>query len=127
MTPEERAAFLEILTAHERTVEVCRACAETTRDLAAEVKRGSVPAREHLARDDHGSRERAERFAGSQRGDRASQGFGRPRALRGRGTRRMHTISPARLKPGITLDDLPSTSGRREHAGRRTGRSAAAR
>ena len=21
----------------------------------------------------------------------------------------MHTISPARLKPGITLDDLPST------------------
>jgi hypothetical protein len=49
MTPDERAAFLEILTAHERTVEVCRACAETTRDLAAEVKRGSVPARGQLA------------------------------------------------------------------------------
>ena len=48
MTPDERAAFLEILTAHERTVEVCRACAETTRDLAAEVKRGSVPARDQL-------------------------------------------------------------------------------
>ena len=48
MTPEERAAFLDILTAHDRTVVVCRACAETTRDLAAEVKRGSVPAREHL-------------------------------------------------------------------------------
>jgi hypothetical protein len=49
MTPDERAAFLEILTAHERTVEVCRACAETTRDLAAEVKRGSVPAHDQLA------------------------------------------------------------------------------
>jgi hypothetical protein len=49
MTPEERAGFLQILTAHERTVEVCRACAETTRDLAAEVKRGSMPAREQLA------------------------------------------------------------------------------
>ena len=49
MTPDERAAFLEILTAHERTVEVCRACAETTRDLAAEVKRGSVPERDQLA------------------------------------------------------------------------------
>jgi hypothetical protein len=49
MTPEERAGFLQILSAHERTVEVCRACAETTRDLAAEVKRGSMPAREQLA------------------------------------------------------------------------------
>ena len=49
MRPEDRAAFLQILTAHERTVHVCRECAETTRDLAAEVKRGSVPAREHLA------------------------------------------------------------------------------
>jgi hypothetical protein len=49
MTPEDRAAFLRILEAHERTAEVCRACAETTRDLAAEVKRGSVPSREHLA------------------------------------------------------------------------------
>jgi hypothetical protein len=49
MTPDERAAFLQILAAHERTAEVCRACAETTRDLAAEVKRGGVPAREHLA------------------------------------------------------------------------------
>ena len=49
MTPEERAGFLQILAAHERTVEVCRVCAETTRDLAAEVKRGSVPPREQLA------------------------------------------------------------------------------
>jgi hypothetical protein len=49
MTAEERAAFLQILAAHERTVQVCRACAETTRDLAAEVKRGGVPQREQLA------------------------------------------------------------------------------
>jgi hypothetical protein len=49
MTADERTAFLQILAAHERTVEVCRACAETTRDLAAEVKRGSIPAREYLA------------------------------------------------------------------------------
>jgi hypothetical protein len=49
MTPDERAAFLQILAAHERTVEVCRACAETTRDLAAEVKRGGMPPRDHLA------------------------------------------------------------------------------
>jgi hypothetical protein len=49
MTADERTAFLQILAAHERTVEVCRTCAETTRDLAAEVKRGSVPPREHLA------------------------------------------------------------------------------
>ena len=48
MTADERTAFLQVLAAHERTVEVCRACAETTRDLAAEVKRGSVPPREHL-------------------------------------------------------------------------------
>jgi hypothetical protein len=49
MTADERTAFLQILAAHERTVEVCRACAETTRDLAAEVKRGGIPTREHLA------------------------------------------------------------------------------
>ena len=49
MTADERTAFLQILAAHERTVEVCRACAETTRDLAAEVKRGSIPPREHLS------------------------------------------------------------------------------
>lgn len=32
-----------LLEAHERTVAVCRACAETARDLAWEVKRGHVP------------------------------------------------------------------------------------
>ena len=49
MTPEDRQEFAKILLAHERTIEVCRACAETTRDLAAEVKRGSMPPREHLS------------------------------------------------------------------------------
>ncbi len=32
------------------TIAVCRACAETTRDLAAEVKRGGMPSRDDLAR-----------------------------------------------------------------------------
>jgi hypothetical protein len=49
MTADERTAFLQILAAHERTVEVCRACAETTRDLVAELKRGSIPPQEQLA------------------------------------------------------------------------------
>jgi hypothetical protein len=50
MTPDERQEMLKILLAHERTVDVCRACAETTRDLAAEVKRGGQPSRDHLSR-----------------------------------------------------------------------------
>ena len=49
MTPEEQAEVRRLIEAHERTVQVCRACAETTRDLAWEVKRGSVPAPEALA------------------------------------------------------------------------------
>ena len=49
MRPEDRREFAKIFRAHQRTVEVCRACAETTRDLAAEVKRGGVPTREQLA------------------------------------------------------------------------------
>jgi hypothetical protein len=43
MTPEEKHEVLQILEAHERTLAVCRACAETARDLAWEVKRGSRP------------------------------------------------------------------------------------
>jgi hypothetical protein len=43
MTPEEKQEVLHIIEAHERTLAVCRACAETARDLAWEVKRGSVP------------------------------------------------------------------------------------
>jgi len=49
MRAEDRREFAKILRAHQRTVEVCRACAETTRDLAAEVKRGGSPARDQLA------------------------------------------------------------------------------
>jgi hypothetical protein len=43
MTPDEKHEVLRILEAHERTLAVCRACAETARDLAWEVKRGSQP------------------------------------------------------------------------------------
>ena len=48
MTPEEKHEVRHILEAHERTLAVCRACAETTRDLAWEVKRGHAPAPESL-------------------------------------------------------------------------------
>lgn len=48
MTSEEKAEVRHLIEAHERTAEVCRACAETTRDLAWEVKRGSVPSAEVL-------------------------------------------------------------------------------
>jgi hypothetical protein len=50
MTPEEKQEVLQILEAHERTVSVCRACAETARDLAWEVKRGAIPEAEALRR-----------------------------------------------------------------------------
>ena len=43
MSPEEKHEVRHIIEAHERTVAVCRACAETTRDLAWEVKRGNTP------------------------------------------------------------------------------------
>jgi hypothetical protein len=48
MTPEEKQEVLHILEAHERTLAVARACAETTRDLAWEIKRGSAPDAEAL-------------------------------------------------------------------------------
>lgn len=48
MTDDEKAEVLKLLEAHERTLAVCRACAETTRDLAWEVKRGSTPPPEAL-------------------------------------------------------------------------------
>jgi hypothetical protein len=48
MTPEEKAEVRHLIEAHERTIGVCRACAETTRDLAWEVKRGSAPTPEAL-------------------------------------------------------------------------------
>lgn len=49
MTPDEKIEVITLIEAHERTVAVCRACAETTRDLAWEVKRGSTPSPEALA------------------------------------------------------------------------------
>ncbi len=48
MSPEEKQEVLQILESHERTLAICRACAETTRDLAWEVKRGSRPDAEAL-------------------------------------------------------------------------------
>ena len=49
MTPDEQQEVRRLIDAHEHTLQVCRACAETTRDLAWEVKRGSVPPPEALA------------------------------------------------------------------------------
>lgn len=49
MTPEERQEVRRLIDAHEHTLLVCRACAETTRDLAWEVKRGSIPAPDALS------------------------------------------------------------------------------
>jgi hypothetical protein len=50
MTREERREFLKLLEAHAQTVSIAEACATTTRDLAAEVKRGGLPKREDLQR-----------------------------------------------------------------------------
>lgn len=50
MTPDEKHEVLHIIEAHERTLAVCRACAETMRDLAWEVKRGQAPDAEALRR-----------------------------------------------------------------------------
>ena len=49
MTPEESEEVRRLIEAHERTLLLCRACAETTRDLAWEVKRGGIPSAEALA------------------------------------------------------------------------------
>ena len=48
MTRDERQEFLKILQAHAQTIAICEACASTTRDLAAEVRRGSIPSRDDL-------------------------------------------------------------------------------
>lgn len=50
MTREERQEFLKVLDAHAQTVTICEACAISTRDLAAEVKRGGLPKRDDLQR-----------------------------------------------------------------------------
>jgi predicted metal-binding protein len=49
VTPEEQQEVRRLIDAHEHTLQVCRACAETTRDLAWEVKRGGAPSPESLA------------------------------------------------------------------------------
>jgi len=49
VTADEQQEVRRLIDAHEHTLQVCRACAETTRDLAWEVKRGSVPPAEALA------------------------------------------------------------------------------
>jgi hypothetical protein len=49
VTPEEQEEVRRLIEAHERTLQVCRACAETTRDLAWEVKRGSIPSADTLS------------------------------------------------------------------------------
>ncbi|MBM3809830.1 MAG: hypothetical protein FJW22_16790 [Acidimicrobiia bacterium] len=43
MTPEAQQEVRRLVEAHEHMLLMCRACAETTRDLAWEVKRGSMP------------------------------------------------------------------------------------
>ena len=48
MTPQEKAEVLQIIEAHERTLAIARACAETTRDLAWEIKRGNAPDKDAL-------------------------------------------------------------------------------
>jgi len=50
MTRKERQEFLKILEAHARTIDVCESCATSSRDLAAEVKRGGLPKRDDLQR-----------------------------------------------------------------------------
>jgi hypothetical protein len=49
VTPDEQQEVRRLIDAHEHTLKVCRACAETTRDLAWEVKRGSLPSPEALS------------------------------------------------------------------------------
>jgi hypothetical protein len=48
LTSQEREEFVKVLQAHAQTVAIGEACATTTRDLAAEVARGSTPNRDDL-------------------------------------------------------------------------------
>ena len=43
MTPDEKEEVRRLIDAHERTLAICRACAETARDLAWELRRGATP------------------------------------------------------------------------------------
>jgi hypothetical protein len=40
---DQKREIQELLEAHERTLAICRASAQTTRDLAWEIKRGHIP------------------------------------------------------------------------------------
>jgi hypothetical protein len=50
MTREERQEVRKMLAAHMETIGVSEACARTTRDLAAEIKRGGAPSKDDLQR-----------------------------------------------------------------------------
>jgi hypothetical protein len=50
MRADDRREFAKILQAHAQTVDVCEACALTTRELATEVARGGIPPRADLVR-----------------------------------------------------------------------------
>lgn len=50
MSDEVTAEVLKMLQAHAQTIAIAEACAVTTRDLAAEVKRGGTPPRDDLQR-----------------------------------------------------------------------------
>lgn len=43
MEHEEKLEILQLIEAHERTLAICRACAQTAHDLAWEVTRGATP------------------------------------------------------------------------------------
>lgn len=43
-----RQEMRKVLDAHEQTIALCEACAVTTRDLAAEVRRGGLPPAQDL-------------------------------------------------------------------------------
>jgi len=40
---EEKLEILQLIEAHERTLAICRACAQTARDLAWEITHGATP------------------------------------------------------------------------------------
>ncbi len=46
----DRHDLLAVLDGHAQTLAICEACAVTTRDLAAEVKRGGIPSPADLQR-----------------------------------------------------------------------------
>jgi len=50
VTREDRVEFLKVLHAHAQTIDICEACATTTRDLATEIQRGGLPKKDDLQR-----------------------------------------------------------------------------